>query len=289
MLNRILSLLLLTLVVTSALVLLATRYSRGETSFSAEQKTIKVLRRKGQLKLKPTAREITSFKNGIQEEKRELEDGIPKNVPIKVKVRSEKEKSFKDLKNEKWLRDFELEVTNTSNKPIYFLELWLMLPDTKTENNRQLAFSLRYGRADFIDFDTIPVVDDVPIQPNETYTFTIPKGKQDAWQRFKLRRKESDPKKVKIEFVQLSFGDGSGFSGGEAYPYRREQSSCGFCREGPKRTADKAYTKPRISFPALREHSLLPTPAALNRHHCQMSTVPAQNVFCEGWPLSMCL
>ena len=184
MLRRILSLFILTLVVTSAFVILATRYGKGETSFSTEEKRTKVLRRKGQLKLKPTAREITSLNNGMQEEKRELEDKIPKHVPIKVKIRSEKEKGFKDLTNGNWLRDFELEVTNTSNKPIYFLELWLMLPDTKTENNRPLAFSLRYGRDDFIDYETRSVATDVPIQPHETYTFIIPRGKAASMARF---------------------------------------------------------------------------------------------------------
>ena len=232
MLHRILSL-LLTLVVTSASVILATRYSSGEASSSAEEKKMKVLRRKGQLKLKPTAREMTSFEKGMQEEKRELEDKIPKHVPIKVKVRVEKEKGFKDLKNGNWLRDFELEVTNTSNKPIYFLELWLMLPDTKTENNRPLAFSLRYGRDDFIDYETRSVATDVPIQPHETYTFIIPEGKLQAWLDFKVRRKEADPKKVRVKFIQLNFGDGTGFNGGDAlpYPYCKGQASTGSCRE----------------------------------------------------------
>lgn len=228
MLRRILSLILLTFVIASAFVILATRYSKSEASFPAEEKRMKVLRRKGQLKLKPTARELASFKNNTQEgkkEEREVEEEIPKNVPIKVKLRSEKEKSFKDLKNGNWLRDLELEVTNTSDKPIYFLELWLMLPDTKTENDRQLAFPLRYGRADFIDFETRSVAGDIPIQPRGTYVFTIPEGKQQAWRQFNLRRNESDPLKVKIQFVHLSFGDGSGFSGGDPYPYKREQSS----------------------------------------------------------------
>jgi hypothetical protein len=41
------------------------------------------------------------------------------------KLKKEKEESFKDLKNEKWLREFELEVTNTGDKPIYFLYIML--------------------------------------------------------------------------------------------------------------------------------------------------------------------
>lgn len=192
MLRRILSLFLLTLVVTAASHTLATRHSKGEAIFRAD-------------------------------EERALDDQIPKHLPIKVKLRSEKEKAFKDLKNENWLGDFELEVTNVSSKAIYFLELWLMLPDTKTENNSPLAFSLRYGRADFIHFDALAVADDVRLKPQETYTFTIPPGQQKAWQQFKLRRNEPDPGKVELKFIQLSFGDGSGFDGGgESYPYQRD-------------------------------------------------------------------
>src|SRR2546423_609332 len=50
---------------------------------------------------------------------RQLENLIPKHVPLDVKLTKEKEKAFKDLKNENWARDFELEITNTGEKPIY--------------------------------------------------------------------------------------------------------------------------------------------------------------------------
>jgi hypothetical protein len=46
-------------------------------------------------------------------EERELDNTVPKHLPIKVQIKKEKEKAFKDLKNEKWVRDFELEITNT--------------------------------------------------------------------------------------------------------------------------------------------------------------------------------
>ena len=54
-------------------------------------------------------------------QERAFENKIPDHIPIKIKIKKEKEESFKDLKNEKWLREFELEITNTGNKPIYFL------------------------------------------------------------------------------------------------------------------------------------------------------------------------
>jgi hypothetical protein len=158
--------------------------------------------------------------HGPQPREREIQIDIPRQVPIKVKIKAEKERRFKDLENPNWVRDFELEVTNTSEKPIYFLELWLMLPDTLTENNNPFAFSLRYGRGDFVHFGTQKLDTDIPIRPGETYTFVIAPPKQEGWGEFKHRTNGSDPKKVRIRFVQLSFGDGSGFDGGgEAYPY----------------------------------------------------------------------
>jgi biopolymer transport protein ExbD len=50
-------------------------------------------------------------------EERELENTLPKHLPIKVKIKKEKEKAFKDLKNDKWLHELEIEVTNIGDKP----------------------------------------------------------------------------------------------------------------------------------------------------------------------------
>ena len=245
MTRRILSLTILTLIIASAFVLLATRYSKSEASFPAEEKTLKVLRRKGQLKLKPTAREMASYNKNMQEEKkeeRELENKIPKHVPIKVKVKSEKEKAFKDLKNDNWLRDIELEVTNTSNKPIYFLAIWVVLPEMVNPNGHPDGFSLRYGRIEFIDFGILTTSTDIPIQPGATHTFTIEEKYRRGWEAHRIRENKPAPKKVEIKFVQLNFGDGTGYNGtdGMPYPYRRERSSNGPCREGPRDLLNKA-------------------------------------------------
>jgi len=266
MTRRILSLTLLTFVIASAFVVLATRYSTSEASFPAEEKRMKVLRRQGQLKVKPTAREKASIKQNTQEEKeeRELANKIPKQVPIKVKVRTEKEKAFKDLKNGNWLRDLELEVTNTSNKPIYFLAIWVVLPETVNPSGHPDGFSLRYGRIEFIDFGTPTISTDIPIQPGATHTFTIEEKYQRGWEAHKIRENKPTPKKVEIKFVQLNFGDGTGYNGtdGMPYPYKRAQSLHSPCREGPK-TEDKRLAKNARSAPAFQKLSFERTPAAI--------------------------
>src|SRR4028118_1708036 len=58
---------------------------------------------------------VSSTAQSMQKEERELEDKIPKHLPLKIKV--------KNLNNEKWARDVEVEVTNTGDKPIYHLSL----------------------------------------------------------------------------------------------------------------------------------------------------------------------
>jgi len=154
---------------------------------------------------------------------RQVENKIPKHVPITIKLKREKEKAFKDLKNEKWLQDFELEVTNTSNKSIYFLELFVVLPEILAEDGHSVAIPLRYGRVDFVDFDTMAMPSDQPIPPGETLTFTIPEGNQRGWSWHKTKENRSDPTKVEIVFVQLSHGDGSGFNGTSATPYTHKE------------------------------------------------------------------
>lgn len=182
----------------------------------------KLMRRHDRRKEKANAIEVAALRKQLQEKKeRAFEDRVSKHLPVKVKLKREKETRFKDLDNYEWLGDFELEVTNTSDRPIYFLEFWLMLPDTMTENNNPLAFSLRFGRPDFINFDTRPLPTDVRIEPGASYTFTVPLEKQRGWREFKTRRNAADPKNIRLKFVQLSFGDGTGFDGsGEAYPYK---------------------------------------------------------------------
>jgi hypothetical protein len=74
-----------------------------------------------------------------------LEDTIPKHVPIRIKIKKEKEAAFKDLQNERWARDFELEVTNTGTKPIYSLSL-LLVTNLKSAAGFRIVAPLAYGK-----------------------------------------------------------------------------------------------------------------------------------------------
>lgn len=150
---------------------------------------------------------------------RVIDNLVPKHVPIKIKIKEDKERALKDMNNDRWTSDLELEVTNTSDKPIYLLELWVEMPEIISENGHRVGFTLRYGRAAFVDFDARPIPDDKPIEPKETYVFKIEEKYQQSWAAYKAKNHKADPKRIEITFTQLSFGDGSGFNGSHAKPY----------------------------------------------------------------------
>ncbi len=147
-------------------------------------------------------------------QERELEDQIPKHLPIKIKIKSEKEKAFKDLNNAHWLRDFELEVQNTGDKPIYYLALVLTITDIRAPNGNEYGFPLHFGTA--WDFTVLPKPEDIYLKPKETYVFKIPARWIKGWE---MDKGHPQPKKVRVIFQKLNFGDGTGFfdSGGTPF------------------------------------------------------------------------
>src|SRR5215813_12744405 len=84
-----------------------------------------------------------------QSGERVLESLIGKEVPMTVKVKHEKEDSFKDLKNKDWARELELELTNTGKKPIFFVFMYL-ITDVKL-NGSALQFQVLFGRPELGD------------------------------------------------------------------------------------------------------------------------------------------
>ncbi|PYS44957.1 MAG: hypothetical protein DMF71_01750 [Acidobacteria bacterium] len=235
--------------ISVVVVVFATTYGAGKndpakTDNPSNGEKIKVFRRKDQRAQPPNAGEITYLRRQRAKEEREVEDKIPKHVPIKIKLKADKEKAFKDMGNENWQRDFELEVTNTSNKPIYYLSLLIDYPDVISERGHKVGAPLDYGRTDLMDFKIPPELSDVPIPPGGSYIFKIPESDQKAWKQHKAHGNWRDPKKIEILFVQLNFGDGTGFNGlsAESYPYKRDKLSNVPCREGPSQVVAKEDT-----------------------------------------------
>lgn len=158
-----------------------------------------------------------------QQGERVFENAIPKDVPIQIKIKQEKERSFKDLRNEKWVREFELEVKNTADKPIYFLDLTL-ITDVKVGGDR-LVFGLVYGRVELGDIISKAEPDDVPIKPGETYVFKIHPGQIRPWEKGVKEGANPEATRLRAELQSLSFGDGTGYFGNQPYPPTSKRQS----------------------------------------------------------------
>jgi len=150
------------------------------------------------------------------QQERIFENKIPAHIPIRIKIRKEKEESFKDLKNEKWLREFELEVTNTGDRPIYYLEI-VMGTEVMPDGLPEIVIPMHYGRAELGDVVTKATSDDVPIKPGETVILTAG-GMAANWEKARREYGWPDASKFRADFQILSFGDGTGYWAGEPYP-----------------------------------------------------------------------
>ena len=219
---------------------------------------------------------------------RKFEIQIPKHLPIKVQLKKDKETSLKEMKNEKWLRDFELEVENIGTKPIFFLHLMVIFPDIRTEGNDQIMFPLYYGRPEIGDIKTKAAPSDVPIKPGETYVFKIFPSQIPAWESNVQEKKYSEPEKVQIVFEILSFGDGTGFAGtdGIALPHKIDQAKQ--CpgpdsRGKPESTVDvtiKSSEQPASFLPVKFLSGDSDVPAVLKLSE---STRTTPDSCCTGW------
>lgn len=149
-------------------------------------------------------------------QERIFENKIPAHIPVKIKIKKDKEESFKDLKNEKWLREFELEVTNTGDKPIYFLHIMLGTNVKDSEDGLELMYPLSYGRADLGSIVTKATSDDIPIKPGETQILRL--GEVPVWEQGVREKRWPQSTKFTAEIQLLSFGDGTGYFGTKPYP-----------------------------------------------------------------------
>jgi hypothetical protein len=145
-------------------------------------------------------------------EEREIETRIATHLPIKVKIK--KPDKVKDLKNEEWIDDLEIEATNTGTKPIYYLYIAFLLPDdVMVETGKGLIYQLRYGRIQLSDFNEPVRSDDMPILPGESAVLKVSDLSAKSWKALKAGGKVANPKKLRFWFQLLNHGDGTGFMG----------------------------------------------------------------------------
>jgi hypothetical protein len=151
------------------------------------------------------------------EKERKFEDLTSERLPIKIKIRAEKEKAFRDLKNKNWARDLEIEVKNTGSKPIYYMVMNIIMRDVLVQGY-PLVFQLRYGRPELVYLTTALQSDDVPILPGQSITLKVPEKKVKAYEKARDAEQRADPKRVEFDPQFINFGDGTGLVGPHGQP-----------------------------------------------------------------------
>jgi hypothetical protein len=128
---------------------------------------------------------------------------IPKHLPITVEVRN--------LDKDDWLSEFEIEVTNTGEKPIYFLSFVLILPDSKDSSGIPTGFPLRYGRSELYVYENKVNSEDIPLKMGESFILKVSEKSVKNWKKAKNSFNMQESKVIQLFFQMLRFGDGSGF------------------------------------------------------------------------------
>lgn len=137
-------------------------------------------------------------------------NSLPPRLPLKVVVKNRE--LVADPKNERWLRDLEVEVTNTGSRPVYFVSLLLLLPGAKM-GGLQPVYKLRFGNPALGSFTAVARPEDVPLAPGESAVVKVSEGEATAWEKWKSRGAATDPQKLVLVLHQLNFGDGTGLAG----------------------------------------------------------------------------
>ena len=197
-------------------------------------------------------------------EEREVVEKIPKHLPIKVKIK--KPEKLKDAQNEEWLGEFELEVTNTGTKRIYYLYISLRLPDVIAPTGHPFGYGLQYGRTALVALDEPVRPEDVPLLPGGVVVLKAPAEQAMLWRRGRAEGDRANPKKIELIFRDLNFGDGTGFVGGKPLPEVKERGANDTCPGGDSNTREAASAAdPRRSyFPDIASlATYLPPPASL--------------------------
>lgn len=157
---------------------------------------------------------------------RKLYNGVPAKLPLAFAVRN--------VTSERWVHDLEIEVTNTSDKPIYYMDMYVFLVGVKGPEGSTIGYWLKYGRIQLISFLEPVLPEDVSIAPGEKYTFKISKSDAKSWEVLKAKEGRAEPKSLKLLIQRINFGDGTGFrtTSGKPVNIHRKVS-----RAGPSRLA----------------------------------------------------
>jgi hypothetical protein len=178
---------------------------------------------------------------------RKIENAVSERAPVKVKLKNER--PFKDASNKNWARELEIEVKNTGDKPIYFINVAVVMPEIVIDGGK-FMLGTSYGRTK-LKLPGTPVEDsDVPILPGESITLKIRDGEVRAFEHLRDEEKRlGDPKRIEIEVQIINFGDGNFMFGREGILRHAATKKQSLNNLNPK--GDSSGCKPASEVPKL--------------------------------------
>jgi hypothetical protein len=130
-------------------------------------------------------------------------------------------KKVENLQSDDFPRGFAIEVKNISKKPIYFIDIAVVLPNA-APGGMLIGFSLDYGKSRLISFDNRPEPTDLPIAPGETGILKPDVSGQSTRKFLEnmlgTSNIETALSPVVLWFQVINFGDGTGYIVGSPYP-----------------------------------------------------------------------
>jgi hypothetical protein len=144
--------------------------------------------------------------------KRRAIDASSRKIPVRLT-------SVRNLDTEDWLKEMEIEIENTSNRPVYYVQLVISFPDVSKRREvdgvpRGLVTTVQYGRKEFsMHPGELAKAEDIPIQPGEKVILKLAPEHYEGLKRHLSQHNlpESVVKRLRVRVDELSFGDGSGY------------------------------------------------------------------------------
>lgn len=144
------------------------------------------------------------------ENKIRITHNLPEFVPLKVELFN--------LDSKDVLRDFEVKITNTGDKPIYSLRYALRSVDVKI-SGAPITYTFEYGRhalnsgANESEENKVRATDK-PINPGESITFKLPERTVYVSEKNVELGMNPKIKIYELDFIDLTYADRTGFTKG---------------------------------------------------------------------------
>ncbi len=142
-----------------------------------------------------------------------LVNSIPKHLPIKVEIL--------DVNRSDILSNVKIKITNTGEKPIYYLSLNISSSNNfKSQNGLRYGFPLKYGRGFW--FSEEHTETDIPLKSGEYCILQVEKKSVKNFKAKLSRNFLANLGEFILEFQIINFGDKTGFVTTSGVPFPKE-------------------------------------------------------------------